>query len=123
EENEMEAAAMNANQETRRAHDRTELHVAVTFESDHNFFMGFSENISEGGLFIATHTLRDVGTRIALTFELPGSAQSIRAICEVRWSRVYNETSDTPPGLGLSFVELRPEDARAISNFAGRRAP
>lgn len=96
--------------------------MEVTFESDHNFFMGFSENISEGGLFIATHSLREVGTRIALTFELP-EGRAIHATGEVRWVRLYNERSDAPPGLGLSFVDLTPEDAAEISAFVRRRAP
>src|SRR6185369_12867959 len=93
----------------RRAYERAELVVEITYESDHNFFMGLSENISEGGLFVATHVIREVGTRIELTFALPGDAGTVKATAEVRWLRLYSESSDAPPGLGLAFVELTDE--------------
>jgi uncharacterized protein (TIGR02266 family) len=99
------------------------LHADVTFESDSNFFMGFGENISEGGLFVATHSLREVGSRLTITFELPGSSRTLRVMAEVRWVRLYSESSDSPPGLGLSFVDLAPDDAAAITQFVRQRAP
>jgi uncharacterized protein (TIGR02266 family) len=109
--------------ESQRRHDRAELAVEVTLEGDHNFFVGFSENVSEGGLFVATHSLREIGSVIRLTFQLPDRVHPIEVDAVVRWVRLFNETSDVPPGLGLQFVDLSDEDAFAIRTFVERRAP
>ena len=92
-------------------------------ESDHNFYTGFSENISEGGLFVATHRLQDIGTDLVLEFSVPDRPTPIRATCRVRWVRLYRESSDAPPGMGVEFVDLAAQDAADISRFVTRRAP
>jgi uncharacterized protein (TIGR02266 family) len=107
----------------RRAHDRASLSLDVTLEGDHNFFTGFTENISEGGLFVATHMPRKVGERVVLELRLPGVSAPVRAECEVRWLRLFSETSDAPPGMGLRFVTLSEQDKATITEFVTRRAP
>jgi len=64
-----------------------------------------------------------VGARIHLSFSLPDGGESIRAVGRVRWLRVYSESSDTGPGMGVRFEDLRPEDARRIRAFLAKRAP
>jgi len=109
--------------EGQRRFDRAELHVDVSLESDHNFFVGFSENVSEGGLFVATHSLREMGSIVHLTFHLPQREHPVEVDAVVRWVRLYSETSDSPPGLGLQFVDLLNADALAIRSFIEGRAP
>jgi len=41
--------------EARRAHVRHDVELEVSLESESNFYMGLTENLSEGGLFIAIH--------------------------------------------------------------------
>ena len=107
----------------RRSHDRASLSLEVTLEGENNFFTGFTENISEGGLFVATHMARKVGERVVIDLTLPGSDVAVHADCEVRWLRMYSETSDAPPGMGLRFVVLSEEDKARITDFVTRRAP
>jgi uncharacterized protein (TIGR02266 family) len=83
-----------------------DVSLEVTPDSDHNFYVGFSANISEGGLFVATYTRKEVGEVVSIQFTLPGDDEPITALTEVRWVREYNETSDVGAGLGLSFVEI-----------------
>lgn len=109
--------------ENRRQHARFPLELEVTFESEHNFFTGFAENISEGGLFIATHQLKDVGALFRVTFTLEGSKQTIDVLCEVRWVRPYHERLDVPPGMGVRFVELDESTAKAMTAFIKARQP
>lgn len=109
--------------EPRRGHDRASLSLEVTLEGDHNFFTGFTENISEGGLFVATHMPRKVGERLVVQVTLPGASVAVRAECEVRWLRLFSETSDAPPGMGLRFLSLSDGDRREITEFVSRRTP
>jgi uncharacterized protein (TIGR02266 family) len=106
----------------RREHSRFHVDLDVTVGSDHNFYAGFAENLSAGGVFIATHKLKPVGSSIELTINLPDSIQ-IRATGEVRWIRVFNEQSDTPPGMGVRFNGLPDASVALIQNFLARRDP
>lgn len=106
----------------RREHSRFAVDLDVTVGSDHNFYAGFAENLSAGGVFIATHKLKPVGSKIELSINLPNGFQ-VRAAGEVRWVRVFNETSDTPPGMGVRFMDVAPEAIAAIDDFLAHRAP
>ena len=106
----------------RREHSRFHVDLDVTVGSDHNFYAGFAENLSAGGVFIATHKLKPVGSPIELTINLPDGVQ-IRATGEVRWIRVFNEQSDTPPGMGVRFNDLADASVALIQKFLARRDP
>ena len=75
------------NQSYVRASERYDLEVKVDLESDHNFYTGLTQNISAGGLFIATHALKKIGDRITLKFSIPGTNESVSVETEVRWIR------------------------------------
>lgn len=106
----------------RREHARFSVDLDVSVGSDHNFYSGFAENLSAGGVFIATHKLKPVGSKIEVTVNLPGEVR-IQATGEVRWIRVFNERSDTPPGMGVRFDALDAESASAIESFLSHREP
>jgi uncharacterized protein (TIGR02266 family) len=107
----------------RRQHLRYAVELDVTLSSEHNFFQGFSENISAGGVFIATHHVKPIGERMEIVLNLPDGAEPVRVIGEVRWVRHYAEASNTPPGIGLRFVDLAPGDEARIAEFLKDREP
>lgn len=109
--------------DNRRRAPRFSVDLDVTMSSDHNFYNGFAENISSGGLFVATHVRRPKGDRLEIVINIPGHPEPIRAVGEVRWSRDYSEHSNVPPGLGVRFVELPESDAKVIENFLKDREP
>lgn len=107
----------------RRASPRVELNVDVSFASENNFYQGFSEDISDGGLFVATYRLSPIGTAFALELTLP-NGHVVRTDAVVRWVRDPRDAdSEVSPGMGLQFVNLPAEDARAIGAFVEARAP
>jgi uncharacterized protein (TIGR02266 family) len=114
-----EAAA----EDNRRIHPRFAVDLDVTMSSEHNFYAGFAENISSGGLFIATHVLKPVGEKLEISVTLPDRAEAIRCRGEVRWVREYSERSNVPPGLGIRFIGLPAPDAEAIERFLKDREP
>ena len=103
-----------------REYARLDLEVAVDMASDHNFFTGFSCNLSGGGLFVATHRVMPVGTLLEVSFQLPDSDEAIVAQVEVRWVRDQNELSDCPPGMGLRFLSIDAEASARIQEFTER---
>jgi uncharacterized protein (TIGR02266 family) len=106
----------------RREHSRFAVDLDVTIGSDHNFYAGFAENLSAGGVFIATHQLKPVGTKLELSINLPDGSQ-LAVTGEVRWIRVFNEHSDSPPGMGVRFGELPTVATEAIQSFLAHREP
>jgi uncharacterized protein (TIGR02266 family) len=107
----------------RRILPRFHVELEITFESEHNFFMGFTENLSEGGLFVATHLVKPIGSVIDLKFKLPGREQPIEAKGEVRWVRPYQEHNDVPPGMGIRFVDINSAQEAEVKAFLRARTP
>lgn len=104
----------------RRISPRYELTVAVTFESQHNFYKGVSRDLGSGGLFVATDMLRPVGEFVRVRFTLPTSPQVMDAIAEVRWLR-STDTTGSEAGMGLQFLQMSAETKQAVRAFMAQR--
>ncbi len=117
------ASRSNEDYVERRTSPRAELHVEVSLDSDTNFYQGFSEDVSAGGLFVATYNLAPIGTSFELEFTLP-DGYVVRARAEVRWIRdLLDDVPDARPGMGLAFSALSEGDERAIGRFVNTRIP
>jgi uncharacterized protein (TIGR02266 family) len=106
----------------RREHARFGVDLDVSLGSDHNFYSGFAENLSGGGVFVATHRLRPVGEDVEICIHLPDGSE-VRGHGEVRWVRLFNADSDMPPGMGVRFHHLEPGSIEAIERFLRDREP
>jgi len=107
----------------RRDQPRFGLKIYVGVESEHNFYTGFSRNISTGGLFIATHEPLSIGQEIELLFTLP-AGDVVHTPGRIAWVRDHNpDNPDDFPGMGARFVDLSPEDAEKIRYFLEEREP
>jgi uncharacterized protein (TIGR02266 family) len=109
--------------ENRRRDPRYGVELDVTLESDHNFYAGFVENLSASGIFVATHTKRTIGELIEFSIRLAKDEDPITGVGEVRWTRQYSETSDSPPGIGLKFKKLGDGASSRIEAFLKNREP
>jgi uncharacterized protein (TIGR02266 family) len=114
----MNAAAANLEG---RNNDRYDLSLEVTAHSGHQFFTGFTENISAGGLFVATYQTMELGSRFEMTFTIPGVEYEFKVKCDVRWVREYNETMpNMQPGMGVRFVDLTPTETQILNELLSR---
>ena len=107
-----------------RASERFDLEVKVDLESDHNFYTGLTQNISAGGVFIATHHLRRIGDRIKIKFTLPGNNTPLDVETEVRWIRensALHRVDEGSSGMGVRFINLSAEASAAINAFVESR--
>ena len=106
-----------------RASERFDLEVKVDLESDHNFYTGLTQNISSGGVFIATHHLRRIGDLITLKFTLPGSDKQIAGETEVRWIRENSALmrAEGGTGMGVRFINLSAEAKAVVDSFVQSR--
>jgi uncharacterized protein (TIGR02266 family) len=106
-----------------RSSPRANLTAEVDLSSDTNFFSGFSTDIADGGLFIATLSVLPVGSLVGVSFTMPSGAK-IEAKGEVRWVRALDERAPTMfPGMGIRFVELSAAAKKTIADFVAEREP
>ncbi len=113
------------NASTGRSSDAMAVNVntMLNMNTDHQFYNGFSENIEEGGIFIATFDPKPVDSKVVVNFKLPGG-HPVTARGKVQFVREYNPfTPETPPGMGVKFTDLLKEDKRAIEKYLKQRAP
>jgi len=106
--------------ESRRTR-RVRLERTVDLSSDDNFFVGFANDISVGGLFVATSDPPPRGALVELVFTLPDGTR-IEAEGEVRWTREYDDRAPYAfPGVGIQFKRLPPTALTAIGRFVQER--
>jgi uncharacterized protein (TIGR02266 family) len=106
-----------------RAEARHAVELAVDFASDSNFYVGFAENISAGGVFVATYILRPIGSIIDLRIRIAGEEDVVELRGEVRWVREPSSSSDVWPGMGIRFEALSPADEARVRAFLATREP
>ena len=103
-----------------RRHVRIPHEVTVTMNSENNFYTGFTQDISEGGVFVATKEILPLGTKVE--FELGLGKGRVKVAGEVRWIRERNEqTLSVPGGIGISFTEIDGRIATRINDFILKR--
>jgi uncharacterized protein (TIGR02266 family) len=107
----------------KRQSPRVRMQAQVDFESEDNFFNGFSANISDGGVFVATVNVLALGTSVDIGFTLP-TGERIECKGVVRWVReIDDKQPDVFPGMGVQFVDLDERGAQAIESFIQQREP
>lgn len=107
-----------------RSSPRMRMHTEVTLGSESNFYTGFSGDLSEGGVFVATYEkLLPPGTPVEISIALPNRA-SVQVPGKVRWVRdAHERTPGVFPGMGIQFDALSEEVSAAIRSFLQCREP
>ena len=99
---------------------RVPLRTPVYLEGSSPLLLGFSQDLSPSGLFVATPSPIDVGMRCALSFPLPTAAGNVHVI-----GRVVRTVPAAPeaavelrlPGMGVEFERFGPKDRHAIEAY------
>ena len=111
----------------RRGEQRVALAVDLSLESGNNFYVGFSENITRGGIYVVSYATLPVGEQLMVALSLPGDDEAIHCLAEVVWVRDYTGEVDVdamaPPGMGLAFRNISSADRDRIEAFVATRQP
>jgi len=100
--------------EDRRATPRRLVVTRVELRDGDRAAVGITEDISEGGLFVASFDVRPVGTVLEVALTLPGHEDPIVARAEVVRVRDNRAAvAERIPGMGMRFVDL--DDAARAS--------
>ena len=86
-----------------RRTQRVPLEARITMASQSNFWTGFSENLSEGGVFVATPNPPAVGELVPVHIQTE-DGRAVLIWGEVRWLR--EEEGGSYSGCGIQFLNL-----------------
>ncbi len=101
--------------------EKLEVNIGATTES--NFFVGFSGEISEGGVFAATYNIHPKGTYVEALVTLPGGFEKF-VNGFVRFVRdPMDMHAESEPGMGIQFESIDAEARELILRFVRKRAP
>lgn len=103
-----------------RGDKRVFVEVEIGLSTESHFYTGLSLDVSTGGVFVATYQPAAPGTAVSLHFVLP-DGHVVHAEGVVRWTRAATE--DTPPGMGVAFLNISRESLAHIAEFCASRPP
>jgi uncharacterized protein (TIGR02266 family) len=90
-----------------RAYPRVPAKLRVGWTSSHDFLTAYSENISRGGIFIATDNPPELREIVELSVELPDGLPPVKTRAEVVHSvtAAQARSSGRVAGAGLQFID------------------
>jgi len=104
-----------------RVHTRRPLQVEIQAGDgavDGEIFFD-TRNVSEGGVFLKSDLLLEVGEVLWMAFVLPGTPVGIRTRGRVVWVNRHPNEKDPAdlPGMGVKFLDLSPEEQEALKAY------
>lgn len=97
----------------RRRASRSPVAIAVEVRDAHGFSLHSTRDISRGGLYFDRAIPHPVGTRVQLSFVLPGESSPIQ--CD---GEVVNVPDKHDYGMGIRFLDLGDAEAQLLDGFA-----
>jgi len=88
--------------------------LEVRWRKYNKVFIGHTQNISIGGLFMSTERPLHAGERFPIEFVLPDKKTKINCTGEVTWTRSYAAEGAGSEGIGVRFVDLNDQKMKAI---------
>jgi uncharacterized protein (TIGR02266 family) len=115
------AARHAAYRDASKPTENVEVNIGANTES--NFYVGFSGEIAEGGVFAATYSILARGTPVRTLITLPGGFET-HVSGFVRFVRDPMDMGmDSEPGMGIQFDRLDAEQRELILRFVRKRRP
>jgi uncharacterized protein (TIGR02266 family) len=97
-----------------RIHPRYPLRIRIDLVGPHGFVKATTENLSTGGLFVATKAPYPVGSRVDLVLRIL-HAPPMELGGEVRWVR--DAAGGIPAGMGIRLHGLSTAQREVIESF------
>lgn len=103
----------------KRKHPRSPILLKVRYRHAGAFLADYTENISAGGVFIATDLAIPQGTTLHFEVSFPGLLDPIDLTGVVMWCR-SQATPDEPAGIGVRFLPETGERSAPLASLVER---
>ena len=111
--------SQDGHSKTSRISTRISAVIRIDYHTTDSFFTDFADNISNGGMFIATTKPLKPGTRLSLEFLLPECDYPIHVKAKVAWSRSV-PSENQKQGIGVQFDDLSASTKDKINTIVKR---
>ncbi|HUK55424.1 MAG TPA: PilZ domain-containing protein [Nitrospiria bacterium] len=91
--------------------------LEIRWRKYNKVFIGHTQNISIGGLFMSTERPLQAGEQFPIEFVLPDRKTKINCTGEVTWTRSYAAEGAGSEGIGVRFVDLNDQKMKAIGQW------
>jgi len=108
----------------RRRFIRIPKRFKLVYSTSKAFVEHYLSNIGQGGVFIPTNALLDVGTQCDVKIFLPDGKEGIEVFCEVAWQQkeeVVTPEGISLAGMGVKFLNLSFEGKERIDAISKER--
>jgi len=102
---------------------RALIEVVLHASSESNVWLGFSQDIAEGGVFVASYVAHPLGARLELDLHVHDRDEPVRVSGHVTWLRPASAGDDLPAGYGVRLTDASHEATKLLTKFASRRTP
>ena len=97
--------------------DRVDHGGVVTFSYNNQEFQCPIQDISKSGILMATEVSLEPGTRLELSFDIPGYKKPIRVDGEVVRIIQARKHSEDLPGIGVRFDEFKGDSQKRLDKY------
>jgi len=99
----------------------------LEFVTEKDLYQSYMPFLKQGGLFVRTAELFDLGTEVLLEVILPDSLETSEIKGVICWLTPLGAQNGTPAGIGISFVEdpdnIKNQIEKAIARFLNSSEP
>lgn len=101
----------------RRRAVRVSVVIPIEVRDSRGFSLHSSSDLSVGGVYFDRAIPHQVGTRVELSFNLPGDSRTV--VCA---GEVVSVPDPHAYGMGVRFLDLSPTDEAMLDSFIGGHA-
>jgi uncharacterized protein (TIGR02266 family) len=105
----------------RRESVRVPVRLRVSFTDLGELRESLMTNLSRGGVFIATDRPAEIGTRLELRLHIENTGEEIDVPGEVVAQNLGPQFESGRSGMGLRFLEMKPEVSRKVEALYERK--
>jgi type IV pilus assembly protein PilZ len=93
--------------------------LSLSFETERELFLSYMPFLQNGGLFIRSNELYELGHEINLSVTLPDALEPIESKVSVCWQTPPGVQNGTPAGVGVAFIEDKENLKNQIESTLG----
>jgi len=97
--------APRISRQPKRRYRRRTVRVMVDYSCDAGLASDPATTLGAGGLFIETDRPLPRGSRLKMSFRLPGSGQAHELEGRVCWRKLPEDSGQHAPGMGIEFTD------------------
>ena len=101
-----------------RKENRVLKTLSLNYKDRKSFIKAYTQDISNGGLFIKAKNPLKQGEQFMRNLQLPDLPEPMKIKCQVAWAKKEEgEAGEHPSGMGVKFTEVSKKDSQTLKKY------